>query len=126
MTSTGSGSAYCLDDVEAGRVDLVEQPAASSRTRGRSRSTWPRLNAAATGRRSRVCSGGSFSIIWLRCSRLNGSRYVDRLPVASRSGPSRRSRCTALDRRVGEGRATCRDGSCHATGVPARSAAKNG
>ena len=44
------------------------------RTRGRSRSTWPRPNAAATGRRSRVCSGGSFSIIWLRCSRLNGSR----------------------------------------------------
>ena len=79
--------------------------AASSRTRGRSRSTWPRANAAATGRRSRVCSGGSFSIIWLRCSRLNGSRYVRPAPCRCQIRPSRRSRSTCADRRVVEGQA---------------------
>ena len=40
---------------------------------GRNRSTWPRPKALATRDRSRVCTGGSFSIIWLRCNRLNGS-----------------------------------------------------
>ena len=74
MTSTGSGSAYAaITSKPAGSVSS-SRPAASSPTRGRSRSMWPRLKAPATSRRSRVCSGGSFSIIWLRCSRLNGSR----------------------------------------------------
>ena len=53
----------------------------STPTRGRIRSMWPRAKAADTLRRSRPWLGGSFSIIWLRCSRLNGSKRSDRLLV---------------------------------------------
>ena len=75
MTSTGSGSAYSAITSKPAGSTVGEQrrrpapaPAAAAAPRGRGR------RPQATGRRSRVCSGGSFSIIWLRCSRLNGSR----------------------------------------------------
>ena len=98
MVSTISGLAKVFEPV-AGPVgnwifSLGYFAAAFSAIRGRSRSTCPRPNAFATADRSRVCTGGSFSIIWLRCSRLNASNR----PAGSRSRqnlPSRRSRSTA-------------------------------
>ena len=124
MTSTGNGSAYWPMTSNPLASVSASRSAASSLTRGRSRSTWPRLKAPATSRRMRVCSGGSFSIIWWRCSRLNGASSS----AGSRSfqiRPNRRSRSTALVVAWSKVRNIC-DGSCQATGCAARSSAKNG
>ena len=95
---------------------------ASSRTRGRSRSTWPRANARRRAR-SRVWSGGSFSIIWLRCSRLNGSsRQRGSRSVHSRrtGGPEHRVHAGVVEDQPHP------PGSYQATGCCSRSSAKNG
>ncbi len=124
MTRTGSGSAYSPMTSKPAGSTPSRSEAARDCTRGRSRSTCPRLKALATARRNRVCCGGSFSIIWLRWSRLNGSRYA----AGSRSRqirPSRRSRSTAPA-------AACENvsqlplGSCQATSCRLRSRAKCG
>ena len=101
------------------------RPAASRRaraTRGRIRSTCPRANAAETFRRSRAWFGGSFSIIWLRCSRLNGSNTLGRLAGRARSG---RAGGRAAPGCMPRGRPPARSalGSCQPTGPrPARRA----
>ena len=85
------------------RAGSTASSSASARTctRGRSRSTCPRANADATSDRSRVCAGGSFSIIWLRCRSLNGSKSAAGF-LSCHSRPNRRSRSSAVRGGVGE------------------------
>ena len=92
--------------------------------RGLIRSTWPRPNAPATSRRSRVCSGGSFSIIWWRCSALNGA-ISSAGSQSAQMRPNARSRSTRLTASwvVASQRSL---GSCHSIGPALRSSARAG
>ncbi len=116
MTRTGSGSAYSPTTSKPRGSTSSSRLVARARTRGRSRSTCPRAKAPATSLRNRVWSGGSFSIIWLRCRRLNGSnRSAGCLSLQIR--PRCRCRRTALALAWSKV-SHMPEGSCHATGMP--------